>query len=68
MNNKLMKKMIFLLHMPKNNKDLFHECNHLFSKHKHDYEHHEYHTNKRWVIHNLSQQEMGNPWFFENFP
>jgi hypothetical protein len=26
-----------------------------------------YDTNKRWVIYNLSQQEVGNPWLFENF-
>jgi hypothetical protein len=26
-----------------------------------------YDTNKRWVIHNLSQQEVGNPWVLENF-
>jgi hypothetical protein len=26
-----------------------------------------YDTNKRWVIRNLSQQEVGNLWFLENF-
>jgi hypothetical protein len=26
-----------------------------------------YDINKRWVIHNLSQQKMGNPWLLENF-
>jgi hypothetical protein len=26
-----------------------------------------YDTNKRWVIHNLNQLEMGNMWFFKNF-
>jgi hypothetical protein len=26
-----------------------------------------YDTNKRWVIHNLNQQEMGNLQFLENF-
>jgi hypothetical protein len=26
-----------------------------------------YDTNKRWVIHNLSQQEVDNSWLFENF-
>jgi hypothetical protein len=26
-----------------------------------------YDTNKRWVIHNLNQQEVGNPQLFENF-
>jgi hypothetical protein len=24
-----------------------------------------YDTNKRWVIHNLNQQEAANPWFFK---
>jgi hypothetical protein len=24
-----------------------------------------YDTNKRWVIHNLNQQEVGNPWLLE---
>jgi len=24
-------------------------------------------TNKRWVIHNLNQQKVGNPWLFEDF-
>jgi len=26
-----------------------------------------YDTNKRWVIHNLNQQDVGNPQFLENF-
>ncbi len=26
-----------------------------------------YNTNKRWAIHNLSQQEMGKSQLFENF-
>jgi hypothetical protein len=26
-----------------------------------------YDTNKRWVIHNFNQQEVGNILFFENF-
>jgi hypothetical protein len=26
-----------------------------------------YDTNKRWVTHNLNQQEVGNPRLFENF-
>jgi hypothetical protein len=24
-----------------------------------------YDTNKRWVIHNLNQQEVGNMWFID---
>ncbi len=27
-----------------------------------------YDTNKRWVIHNLSQQKMGNPQLLEKIP
>jgi hypothetical protein len=52
-----MKSLILLLHMPKNNKDFFHRCNHLFSKHRHDYEHCE-------IWH---QQGVGNPQLIENF-
>jgi hypothetical protein len=26
-----------------------------------------YDTNKRWVIHNLNQQKVGNPRFLESF-
>jgi len=41
MNNIFMKSLVFLLHMPENNKDFFHRCNHPFSKCRHDYEHYE---------------------------
>ncbi len=49
MTNKFAKCLIFVFKIPKDNKD---GC-------RRDYEHREYNTNKRWLIHNLNQQEVG---------
>ncbi len=53
-NNKFTKCLIFLFKTPKDNKDWISTDVDMMNTVK-------YNTNKKWVIHNLRQQEMGNP-------
>lgn len=59
MNHKFTNCLIFLFKILKDNKDFFIDVNMIMNVVKND-------TNKRWVIHNLNQQKMGNLWLLEN--
>jgi hypothetical protein len=60
MNNSFMKCLIFLFKTPKDNKEWTSMDVDIMNTVKYD-------TNERWLIHNLSQQELSNPQLFKNF-